>query len=440
MEPTRPNIIFIVNHDSGNRLSCFGGPVETPNLDALAARGVAFTNNFAAAPQCSPSRGSILTGKMPHVNGLMGLTNEGWDLPETNDTIPKLLKKEGYSTHLVCMQHVHRDAWTIGYDSITPRRDALQLFDGRIAQKRMHEFFNKVDRNEVKQPFHVDLGIFETHRPFLTGRRKRTPLDEVSLPEYLVDSTGTRKDVSKFDGMLRELDMRVGNILEDLKSRSFAGNTLFIFTTDHGWPFPRAKCTLYDPGVRTSLIMHWPGKIEGGTRHDQLVSNVDLLPTIMEIVKGEVPEALKGGIQGRSFKPLLFGEQYIPRDYVFFELTHHDSGYNPIRGIRTAKWKYIRNFNKLKNALFEIPNDIYNSPSGKAYRDANPGYYSERVEEELYDLEADPWEFNNLAGKPTHSTIKEELSEKLMTFLEKTNDPILKGEVIPPRNKGPLIM
>ena len=439
--PKRPNILVMVSHDTGNRLSCYGGPVETPNLDTIGNKGAKFTNNFATAPQCSPSRGSILTGKMPHVNGLIGLSNRGWNLPTSNKTIPKMLSEAGYVTQLIGLQHVHEDRTTIGYQKTNNPVFEAPFFACQV-KNRAIKFFKKVEAGKIKQPFYCKLGFFETHRPFLTGRRKRTRPQDVVLPDYLPDTLEVRKEIGRFDGMLRELDFRVGQILRALRETTFAENTIVIYTVDHGWPFPRAKGTLFDAGIKTALLMHWPGYIEGGRVYSDLISNVDLLPTIMEIVGNPLSNKKISELQGQSFKSLILPgkNSYQPRNHIFAELTYHDQGYNPIRCIRTKKWKFIKNFEKFGDQLFMIPVDFKDKASGKDYRANHPEYNSIRPDEELYDLENDPGEWNNLAMDQDYKEVVSNLREQLMDFLKNTNDPVLDGSVPPMRGKGPIIM
>ncbi|MBN2152543.1 MAG: sulfatase-like hydrolase/transferase, partial [Candidatus Lokiarchaeota archaeon] len=257
---------------------------------------------------------------------------------------------------------------------------------------------------------------------------------------YLPDTPAVRDDVARFDGMLAEVDHHVGQVLHALDKCGLAGDTLVVFTTDHGWPFPRAKGTLYDPGIRTACVARWPGHIRAGQAVDALVSNVDLMPTLLDVAGAPLDASAASGIQGRSMKGLLLGSGQADRDCIHAELTYHDQGYNPMRCIRTARWKYIRNLNAIGNQLFQIPLDFKDGPSGRAYRDANPGYYHERPPEELYDLEHDPLEMANLASDRAHSAVRDELKGRLMSFLRATGDPALSGHVPAPPGKGPLLM
>ncbi len=436
---TKPNVIFIITHDTGTYFGCYGKPVNTPNIDKLANEGVSLTQHFSCAPQCTPSRGGILTGKMPHSNGLMGLTNMGWDLPENNNTLPQLLKTAGYSTHLIGLQHTHHKPKKLGYDTTSPRSDFPHM--GTSVVRRFKKFIKQVDNGEIQQPFFCSVGFFETHRfnglednssPFNTSK-PRFPVDpeEVIVPLTLPQhSSSVKQDLLDFVSCVKSLDNYIGKIHTLINESSIAKNTLIIFTVDHGIPFPRHKCTLYDSGLSVPLIINMPSMVPGRRKIDDLVSNIDIFPTILDIAGVSIPR----DIQGRSIAGLLLQNskfRYSPREKIHGELTFHDIGFNPIRCIRTKKWKYIRNFVPL-DFLFEIPDDISTSLSGKAYLKEHPEYYSSRPEEELYDLETDPDELSNLAYNQKYTNIKKELRKQLMKFLETTNDPALKGEIQEP--------
>lgn len=442
-----PNIVFIITHDTGTYFGCYEKSVKTPNIDKLANEGAMFTHHFSCAPQCTPSRGGILTGKMPHSNGLMGLTNLGWDLPEHNETIPKLLKKSGYTTHLVGLQHTHHHPKKLGYDTISPRSDTPHM--GSTVVRRFKKFMKKVEKGDVHQPFFCSIGFFETHRHFgFTGGNSspfntNKPMfpaepEEIQIPPFLPrDSPGVKEDFTDFVSSVKDVDNYIGKIRSFIEISTIKENTLIVFTVDHGIPIPRAKCTLYDPGISTPLIMHMPSQIRGGRKIDDLVSNIDIMPTLLDLANIDVPK----DIQGKSVAGLVIEDDeiaYAPRNHINAELTFHDIGFNPIRCIRTKKWKYIRNFIPL-NVLFEMPDDVSASLSGKAYLKAHPEYHSDRPNEELYDLELDPNEIVNIAEDKEYSEVKKQLSDKLMEFLESSNDPALKGEIEEPKipEKGP---
>jgi arylsulfatase A-like enzyme len=198
-----------------------------------------------------------------------------------------------------------------------------------------------------------------------------------------------------------------------------------VFTTDHGLAMPRAKCTLYDPGLEVALMMRWPdGGIDRLAVQVELVSNIDVLPTLLEAAAASPPD----GIQGRSLLPLLRAAAYEPRNAIFAEKTFH-SYYDPMRCVRTRRHKYIRNFET--GFAVEVPADIQQGPIFRA----NPSRYSTDRPNvvELYDLEADPREENNVAGSPSLKVMEDDLSAQLWNWMQATDDPLLNGPVASPR-------
>ena len=427
----KPNVILFISHDTGASASCEGGPIETPSLDRVAANGVCFTNHFSTAPQCTPSRGCLITGKYPHSNGLMGLTNYGWNLPEHNQTIPKLLRKIGYSTHLIGLQHEHAKAESLGYEEISDRMDFPYIASEVIP--KAEEFLQRMS-DKTQAPFYASIGVFDTHRPFPFLEEEYTG----PIPDYIPDHPASRRDFGRFLLSLKNLDKAVGSVLTCLDETGLIENTLFLFTVDHGPAFPRTKCTMYDPGLKTTLLMQWPGHLRKQQTVNSHISNVDILPTLFDLL--EIP--LTTDVQGQSFASLLFeGDiKEITRSHVFSEMTHHDIGYNPMRAIRTHQYKYIRNFTSLP-FLFEVPNDVIQSDSMKGFLEVfgDVNYNKPRPEEELYDLKADSLESVNLAANPEFSDIKEKLRKQLEQWMQSTNDPILKGPVPAPKMPEPFI-
>jgi len=415
----RPNVVIFTSHDSGTQFGCYGAPVETPEIDETAEDGVVFTNNFCTAPQCTPSRGSIMTGKYPHSNGLMGLVNYGWKLPPDNNTLPEVFKDAGYSTHLIGLQHETNDPHELGYEEVSDRADFPYLTQSVVPKAQ--DFFKRMSNAE--KPFMVSIGVFETHRPFPHFEDD----DELAnLPPFLVSHPGMKRDFTRFKKSLKALDQAVGDVRRSMEENGLTDDTLFIFTVDHGLAFPRAKCTLYDPGIRTALIMVWPEKFQAGRRIELMVSNVDIFPTLCQLLNTPAPPE----IEGRSYAPLLLEEEFIGREFIHAELTYHDIGYNPMRGTRSTRFKYIRNMEDIP-FLFEMPDDIRNSDAGRAFIESfgEKKYNQPRPEEELYNLHEDPLERNNLAYDPEYAERKERLKNETLNWMRRTGDPILEGKI-----------
>lgn len=410
----QPNILFIITHDTGRYLGCYHKQVKTPNLDRLANEGAIFTNHFCPAPQCSPSRGSIMTGRYPHRNGLIGLAHLGFELNPAEQTLPTLLGKAGYATYLFGVQHESKDPARLGYQYIAEQED-------RRAEKvapAVGAFLTQ--RAGQAQPFFAMVGFFETHRKFAKNNIEPDDPSEVTVPPFLPDTPEVRQDLTEFHGSIAAADMGVGVILDALARSGLEKDTLVIYTTDHGIAFPRAKGTLYDPGLETALLMRWPGVIKPGSQYSQLLCNIDLLPTLLELVGAPIPDNL----DGKSFLPLLESDQYSGRDHFFCELTWHDL-YRPMRGIRTSRFKYIRHFTNVPGIY--LPSDIHGSLSGKVVRDE---YYKRPYQsEELYDLQADPLEQMNLIEVDAYSDVAAELRNLVTQEMVRSQDPLMQGPI-----------
>jgi len=428
----KPNIILFITHDQGQYLGCYDSPqtpnsLKTPNLDKIAKNGVRFTNYFSTAPQCSPSRGSLQTSLYPHQNGLMGLVDRGWTLPEINKTLPMYLKENGYTTHLMGFQHEVFDAYTLGYDTISKRRSEM-LYNCQKMNKNYQEFF-KTHQND-DNPFYVCIGVAQVHRPFGVWGDPVDP-NSVIIPPYLPDNEIVRQDLSQFYGAIQGVDSCIGNIINQLEDFYLRESTLFIYTTDHGEAYPRAKCTLYDPGIKTLLLMSWPNSniIQQSAVYNQMISNIDLLPTVLDLIDAEIPNK----IEGRSFLPLLKGQTDRFREEIYSEKTFHEI-YDPIRSIRTEEFKFIINFEKSKT-LYQIGMDIQQDALGKNMLEL---INKPRPDEELYDLKNDPDEKTNLINNLRYKDIALELKDKLFNWMKQTKDPILKGKVEDQRKEPPI--
>jgi arylsulfatase A-like enzyme len=286
------------------------------------------------------------------------------------------------------------------------------------------DFLKERARSDEKAPFLAMVGYTEVHRPF--KQECYTPDDpaQVLLPAYLPDTPEVREDVADFHGLIHAADECVGELVKALDETGLAENTWVVFTTDHGAAFPRAKSTLYDPGIRTACIMRWPLGFEGGRTYSHLLSNVDMLPTLLEGAGVGAPE----NVEGRSFLPLLAGGDYEPRDCVYAEKTYHDI-YDPMRAVRTERYKYIRSYEH--RPWLPLPSDIRRSLSG---RSMSAAYREPRDPGELYDLDTDPLEMTNLIGNPEYEEQHRQLAARLTAWQEETNDPILLGPMELPEN------
>lgn len=421
--PERPNILFITSHDVGQHLGCYGREtVFTPALDQLAAEGVRFAHSFCVAPQCSPSRAAMHTGRYPHSNGVLGLThgNFGWDLNPSEKHLAELLRSAGYFTSVVGVHHESRDPARCGFAEIN-----VGDKPGAEVAARCEDFLKA--RSENPQPFYLQVGFFEPHRKFDFGGATAAESRGVFIPPFLRDEPSARSELAAFQGAIQQLDAAVGRVLASLANHGLADNTLVLFAADHGIPFPRAKCSLYDPGIQVALLVRWPIRLwSGGRVVDELVSNVDYFPTILDAAGLEHVN----GIQGHSFAALLDRRHYAPRTEIFGEMTYHQY-YDPLRCLRTPELKLICNF--ASNPSFMNPSQTYRPATITTVPRAPE--YSQHPDIELFDLRTDPNEFTNLVRDPSYADTKNELLVRLHEWMVRTADPLLHGVPISPQHR-----
>ena len=443
--PTRPNILLITCHDLGRFLGCYGVPtVQTPHLDALAADGIRATNAFCTAPQCSPSRASLFTGRYPHSNGVLGLTHAdfAWDLHPDERHLGQMLRDAGYATALLGIHHESRRgtpaevAARCGMDEVQPPMDGETLTDAALGWLSR--------RADSDRPFYLQLGYHEPHRARAEVRAEPgymgflgdyiAPDDAlgVTIPPYLRDTAAARAELAELQGAVRALDAAVGRLLTGLRDRGLDEQTLVIFTTDHGLALPRAKCSLYDPGLEVALILRYPARNwRGGRTLESLLSNLDLAPTLLDLLG--LPIAPH--IQGRSFLAALDGAPHTPRTEIFGEMTYHDY-YDPRRCIRTARHKLIVNFSAAP--AFMDPSQSW-QPRTTTVEPPDPALaYHPPLE--LYDLASDPHEWHNLADAAAYADIRRDLLDRLGRWMRETGDPLLAGAVTSPLHRRAVCM
>ncbi|AHV96357.1 sulfatase family protein [Paenibacillus sabinae] len=421
----RKNILLMISHDTGRYLGCYGQSVETPAIDALAEEGVRFSNYFCPAPQCSPSRGSILTGLYPQSHGMIGLSHLGFSIDPEVTTLPMSLSEAGYETALIGFSHETigeaggdrtSSTYKLGYETVLP------VPGDRAADvaERVVSFLEDKASGQQERPFFASVGFFETHRDFDEYAPVADPAEKIVPPPYLPDTERVREDFALLHGSVKTLDHGIDRILSRLDALGLAEETLVIYTTDHGIAFPRAKGTLMDAGLETALIMRCPGTLGARQVNGHLLCNIDLMPTLLEFAGAAPPK----DIDGFSFYSLLENaDGPSTRDHFFAELTWHDD-YHPMRGVRTDRYKYIRNFED--GPAVYLPLDIHLSPSGHEVREQ---YYKPNVPEELYDLANDPLEERNLAGDPAYQDILLELRGKVEDWMISGADRLLSGKV-----------
>jgi N-sulfoglucosamine sulfohydrolase len=414
MSGPRPDILYLHSHDTGRYVQPYGHQVPTPNIQQLADQGVLFRQAFCAAPTCSASRACLLTGRYGHSNGMLGLAHRGWSLDDYTHHVVHTLHEHGYTSTLIGEQHISKRPDVIGYDEVmkipTTKVDAVAPLAVEVLARPR------------ERPLFLSVGFFETHRDWI-GPGSLRDVQYCSPPPNLPDHPDVRRDLAGFKASARSLDHGVGVVLDALDASGRADNTLVIFTTDHGMPFPGAKATLYDRGLGVMLILRGPWPFGGGRVIDDLVSHIDVFPTVCDFLELERP----GFLQGVSLLPMLRGEQLAARREIFAGSTWH-AAYEPQRCIRTEHFKYVRRWGDRRVPV--LPN-VDDGPSKELL--LRHGFAEREIaREQLYDLTFDPNEAHNLVGDPDYAPELENLRKRLRAWQEETADPLLAGHVDPP--------
>jgi N-sulfoglucosamine sulfohydrolase len=422
----RPNILMITTHDLGRHLGCYGiAEVQSPNIDGLAARGVRFANMFSTSAVCSPARGALHTGRYPQSNGLMGLTHAPWwwRFKEGEQHTAAILQRAGYETYLCGLQHVFAggEANKYGYQHVlTTKTDAENTVE--LAGKFLGS------RGRESKPFFLKVGFFEVHRKGGSYKhREYDPSKPVFIPSYLADTPVMREDLGRYQEEIRYFDSCVGRVLSTLEDSSCARNTLVVFTADHGIPYPGAKWCLRDPGIEVPLILYQPDSpLSGGKVYEELISHVDVLPTLLDLIGIPKPSNL----QGVSFADFLQGKSdQKPRREIYAQFTPAMFRDNESRCIRTERYKLTRYFQAGRSMKFPIDVDPVRFAQ-HTERAASTG--EPRPFVQLFDIVSDPNELHDIADKKENTLIVKDLSKKLYAWMEAVDDPILNGAVQTP--------
>lgn len=424
------NILYLHTHDTGRYIQPYGCGLPTPNLQRLAEEGTLFRQAYCTGPTCSPSRAGLLTGKMPHSNGMWGLAHRGFSLFRPQEHLVAWLAGCGYETVLCGIQHETEKPETLGYQEILGdadysmgkcNRDWVEFDLGNAGAAA--EFLARPH----EKPFFLSMGLFNTHRVF-PQVDDPAEADYVQVPPQICDTPANRLDMAGFIKSLKTADQAAGIVLDGLKRSGHENDTLVIFTTDHGPAFPDMKCTLYDSGIGVSLILKYPGNPMAGQVCDALVSHLDLYPTVCRLAGVPEPE----GLQGASLLPLLEGTAHEIHPYVFSEINFHVA-YEPARCVRGQRFKYIRRYSAYDRPM---PSNCDDSPAKAEC--AAAGFYQRRQPAELlFDLVCDPLERVNLAQELDFAAVRRQYAAILEAWMRRTGDPLLESTMIPP--KGALV-
>lgn len=409
------NIIYMHTHDTGRYIEPYGFSVPTPNLMKLAKEGTVFRQAYCAGPTCSPSRAALLTGMMPHSCGMLGLAHRGFQV-DVDKHMVRFLNNHGFETALTGIQHETPAAEMIGYQRILDDQNydmrKGQDFDSVQFDVRNAGLAADFIKERHTNPFFLSFGMYQTHRKF---PKTDINADYVQPPWPLYDNKENREDMAAFIGSARVMDCCVGIVMKALKESGKERDTLILFTTDHGIAFPKMKCTLYDSGIGVAMIIKYAGNRKNGKALDALVSQLDIFPTVCDILKTKMPEEL----QGVSMVPLLEGDTDRVREEIFAEINFH-AAYEPARCIRTGRYKLIR-FLDCYNGI--VPSNC-DDGQGKHFL-MEHGYAHEiREREMLFDLYLDPVERVNRINDSRYSQVYHNLSVRLDTWMKDTNDPL----------------
>jgi N-sulfoglucosamine sulfohydrolase len=446
-----PNILFLLSDDhSMPYIGLYGAPaLRTPALDRLAREGLRADRAFTTAPQCVPSRASLLTGRSPVAARMVRFTAP---LPRDVSSLPELLRGGANYFTGVAGRYYHLDGPEVGLRPAPVNAAAIERHDLRDFARRldyvqppgkMEDFGGKLaaflDRAPANRPWFFWLNFSDPHHVW-THRGPRGAIDPaaVRVPAYLPDLPGVRGDLARHLAEIENLDRDVGEVLAELERRGLVQNTLVVFMGDNGMAFPHGKGYLHDPGLHVPLFVRWPGVVRPERVSDALLSGEDLAPTLLEAAGVAVPREMTGV----SFLPLL-RDQAFPRrrEYIFAERGPHGSDgrmqpdvaapvFDLSRCVRTDRYKLIYNCTP-HGAV--APVDSADQPGWQEMKAAHAaGTLEERFVRayfprtrptyELYDLQADPVEMVNLAGRAEYAGIEKQLKEALSDKMVQDSD------------------
>jgi len=423
------NVVFFVADDHGSEaIGAYGNRVvKTPSLDQLAAEGVRFTHAFATTASCSASRSVLLTGVHNHRNGQYGHEHEYHHFSAFPNvrSLPVLLAEAGYRTARGGKFHV--------------APESVFRFQQVITLPTLEAFI----KADSAKPFFVYYGTHEPHRPFNHDAEDRVDPRSVTVPPWLPDIPEVRDELALYEASVRKVDKAFGTLVDTLKRTGTYEDTLIVYLSDNGAPFPGSKTNVYEPGIRLPLIVKKPGQARRGIVNTAMISWVDITPTILDFAGVRIaprPPSQPVGpgrftnetpaIQGRSFLGIVEQEQPAGWDEVYASHTFHEiTMYYPMRVVRTRTHKLI--WNIAHPLPYPFASDLFESRSWQGalarklttFGPRTIQAYTQRPAFELYDLERDPLESANLAADPKHALVLADLKARIKTFQERTGDP-----------------
>lgn len=424
----KPNMVVFLADDHGcSQSEPYGDTfIKTPQMQNLANQGMLFERAYIASPASGPSRSALLSGMMPAHNGAVG----NHELPrEETQTMVKLLQAQGYEVVAFGkIAHNKKHAELCGFDHFE--------WSNWDSNKRLVARVSEYLKNRTSQkPLCLMVGDHRPHVPW--GKNSIYNANDVTLPDYLIDTKETREHWGRYLTDITGLDETMADI-DSLATDYFGSkNFLFVYSADHGAQWPFGKWNLYDLGIRVPFIARWPGQIKEGVRTDAMISWVDFMPTLIDLAGGKV----SGQVDGRSFASVLSGKTKRHRTEIY--TTHNSDGdmnLYPIRSVRTERFKYIRNLRP--DGYHSNHSDIHRKDGAGKYWDSWDeaaktdkhaaeiiDRYYRRPAIELYDIQKDPAEQHNLANDPKYKKELTRLSSLLDQWMkDQGDDQKLSGE------------
>ena len=428
----RPNIVFFIADDmSQEDFGAYGHPtLKTPNIDTLAAEGMRFDNAYLTTSSCSPTRCSIITGRYPHNTGAPELHSK---LPDDQLRFPELLREAGYYTALSGKNHMFK-----GYED-----RAFDKMSRGVGPSGSEEWVDFVKDRPKDKPFFFWFAAYDGHRGWTIN--DQAPVyapEDVIVPPYLVDTPAVREDLAQYYHEVSRYDHFIGLVTEELRQQGVLENTLIVVASDNGRPFPRDKTYLYDSGIKTPWVVHYPRLIKEPSVTDSFVSVIDLSATCLELAGIEAPAP----IQGQSFTPILKDPEAVVREVVFAEHNWHVYQSHE-RMVRFGDYLYIKNnYPNLQNLGHES-DMVYLSgkelwkaqAAGETLSHQQQIFANPCPQEQLFQVSRDPYQLWNLAEQSAYAHILGQARSLLADWTEQTGDTI-PANPTPNRREPPRIV
>lgn len=435
-EAKQPNFLILLGDDiSADSIGCFGSPNPntTPNIDKLASEGIRFSNMFVSEAICAPARAELYTGLQPHRNGCM---QNHHPTKKGTKSVVHHLKKLGYRVGLTGKRH-------FSPKSVYPFEFVEGFPQNCNAKKRHDENWGGVEEfmtRDTDQPFCLFICSIHAHAPWDAGDSSHWKLSDIKLPPHFADTVETRHYYREHLAEVRLFDQQVGKARALLEQHELDQTTAMLVLDENGAGMPCGKWSTYDWGVRSACVVWWPGARQHAATSEALVQYCDVLPTLIEAAGGKIPASL----DGRSMLPLIAGKRKSHRDRSFFVYNSGPEG--PPFATRAAtdgRFKLIWNLTPDNQFAVRVINGfdygykdtkdpnrhvrkIYRSWLASAEHDqaaSNAVHrFREQPEFQLFDLNSDPYELNNLAEDAKHRATLQDLKASISDWMKQQGD------------------